>query len=227
MRIAGPFQPLPEFALMMSPDVRMNRAMQYLFASGIVLSVICIASEASGYPAPTFSVEDAAPRATHIVVATEGDEIDGQLTVIDSWKGDLKTNEVILVPEMKAWSPVDARKALGAYRGLYLALDPELVEHLPTHVSCKRIVLFLIKKADRWKPASKTRLMSMSAAWIEDRYVLTYVQHSNPGPLELCPCRDSADEFKATVAKVMHRLPGEFQANDMFVPLGDEVLPKP
>ncbi len=211
----------------MSPGFPMAAAMRNFVALGIVSSAMCIASEASGRLAPTFNLEDAAPRATHIVVATEGDKVDGRLTVIESWKGDLKTNEVILVPEMKAWSPVDARKALGAYRGLYLALDPELVKHLPTHVSCKRIVLFLIKDADRWKPASKTRLMSMSAAWIEDRYVLTYVQHSNPGPLELCPCRDSADEFKATVAKVMHRPPGEFQANDMFVPLGDEVSPKP
>jgi len=179
--------------------------MKHLFATGIVVSAMCIASEASGYPAPTFSIEDAAPRATHIVVATEGDKIDGNLTIIESWKGDLKTNEVINVPEMKAWSRVEARRVLGDYQRLYRALNPQLVERLPTHVSCKRVVLFLIKKGDRWEPASTTREMSMSAAWIEDRYVLRYVQHHNPGPLELCPCREGEEEFKATVEKVMHR----------------------
>ena len=208
---------------MVSIDVRLCRAMRQLSASGIVLCVMCIASEASGYPAPTFSIEDAAPRATHIVLATEGDEIDGQLTVIDSWKGDLKANEVIKVPEMKAWSRVEARRILGDYENWYRVTHSELINHLPTHVSGKRIVLFLIKDADRWRPASKTGEIEMSVAWVEGRYVLAYRQHFNPGPVELWPSRETAEEFKANVAKVMHRPPGDFRANDFFAPLSDDV----
>lgn len=178
-----------------------------------------LASTALGYPAPSFSLEDAAPRATHIVVATEGDEIDGKLTVIECWKGNLKAQDVILVPQMKAWSRVAEREVLGEMAGFYKAMYPKRVERLPSHVSCKKVVLFLIREGETWKPASKTQLMSMSVVWIENGLVLWYIQHFNPGPQKLCPGSDSVDEFKMSVTEVMNRSPGDFKANDWFVPL--------
>jgi hypothetical protein len=193
--------------------------------TGMSACATFIASTALGYPAPSFSIEDAAPRATHIVVATEGDEIDGRLTVIECWKGNLKAQDVILVPQMKAWSRVEEREVLGTMKDFYKALRPELVERLPSHVSCKRIVLFLIRDGEIWMPASKTQMMSMSAVWIEDGIVLRYVQHLNPGPSELCPYSQCMDELKASVAKVMNRPPGDFQANDSFVPLERQEMP--
>jgi hypothetical protein len=191
-----------------------------MFACATVL-----ASTALGYPAPSFSIEDAAPRATHIVVATEGDEIDGELTVIECWKGNLKAREVISVPQMKTWSQVDAREVLGEMAGFYKAMYPERVERLPSHVSCKEVVLFLIRDGETWKPASKTQLMSMSAVWIENGLVLRYIQLFNPGPQELCPCSDSVDEFKMSVTEVMNSSPGDFKANDWFVPLERQDMP--
>ena len=49
---------------------------------------------------PSFNLDYCTWQATHIVIATEGDEIDGTLTVVDSWKGDLRPGEAVSIPDL-------------------------------------------------------------------------------------------------------------------------------
>ena len=45
---------------------------------------------------PSFDLDYSLWKATHIVLATERNVIDGHLKVIESWKGDLKTDSEIV-----------------------------------------------------------------------------------------------------------------------------------
>ena len=96
--------------------------------------------------------------------------------------------------------------------------SPKLVHRLPTHVSCNKIVLYLIKDGESWAPESKTQLISMSLAWIEDRDVFVYTQVFQSGPTEICTMSCSADELETRTREIMDRPAKEFRANDLFVP---------
>lgn len=87
----------------------------------------------------SFCARDCAWNATHIVVATEDPVIDGVLTVIESWKGDLDVGEGITIPELARFASEDSRE-----------IDKNLREYdssTPTHITCQKMALFLKKKA--------------------------------------------------------------------------------
>src|SRR5215470_749412 len=79
----------------------------YLLTSGLL--VLLFVSSASGGIRPSFSPEASGWRATDIVVVTEGGEIDGVLKILETWKGDLKPGQTIIVPELAEFRTDEAR----------------------------------------------------------------------------------------------------------------------
>ncbi len=78
--------------MMMRNTTRTRRGMPGLvlrFCGGLLLLGV-FASSASAAIRPSFYLDYSVWKATHIVLATEGDSIDGRLRVIESWKGNLE-----------------------------------------------------------------------------------------------------------------------------------------
>jgi hypothetical protein len=157
---------------------------------------------------PSFHAEMAAWNATHIVLATEGEKINGRLEVRESWKGDLKPGEEINVPELKQFQP-DAARAIGRR----YTFTKEKPDTLPKTVTCQRMVLFLVrgeaadgKESPAWRSAMTVSNhplpMAVSVAWLEGEEAIAIQQVMNPGPAVLMPLRENAKEFRAFVAQV-------------------------
>jgi len=172
---------------------------------------------------PRFDLEGSTWEATHIVVATEGEKIDGGLRVIESWKGDLGKGDVITVPELKAFAAED-RRAIAwdevAIRRKMAGGKWRVGRLGPTHVTGARMVLFLRKAGARrpggrgpagatgmpskraWEPTSTYGLMKTSVTWIE--HGEAYGFDIGLGPSVLLPLwmskydmRDRADRILA------------------------------
>jgi hypothetical protein len=61
-----------------------------LLKSSYVVIIFLLAYPAAGAGIrPSFNLQNCSWHATHVVVATEGEKIDGVLKVLESWKGDL------------------------------------------------------------------------------------------------------------------------------------------
>src|SRR5206468_844470 len=58
---------------------------------------------------PSFHLDTCSWRATHVVVVSEGETIDGAVTVLESWVGDLRPGDTLAVPELAAFAPEKAR----------------------------------------------------------------------------------------------------------------------
>jgi hypothetical protein len=58
---------------------------------------------------PSFYLDHSSKKATHILVATEGLNIDGVLEVLEPWKGDLRKGDRITVPELALFHSAEAR----------------------------------------------------------------------------------------------------------------------
>lgn len=121
-------------------------------ATVCALALVGPARHASAEAAPDFDLDRCVWNATHIVVATEGDRIDGRLTVIESWLGSLNRGSELDLPRL-------ARLAPDAARGVTKDL----------RVSGSRMVLFLALDAGTgsWTPASDWWELEGSVCWVE------------------------------------------------------------
>jgi hypothetical protein len=138
----------------------------------VVVLLLLVASErALAFIRPSFILDDCAWNASHIVVVSEGEKIDGVVEVLESWKGDLKKGDQIKVPELAVFA---AEKNRAVSRRL---LDDGKVV-IPSHVTCSRMILFLIKKQEiaglgvpakvSWLPANTWwKQMDVSTVWVE------------------------------------------------------------
>lgn len=133
---------------------------------------------------------------THIVVVTEGDKIDGVLEVVESWKGDLKKGQKLTFPELARFSSLESR-AVQRSRDDFASLLPSKnkeqlllkgIERKVSHVTCSRMILFLVrqqaphgKSGVKWLPGSMTAEQDWPgapepnvlgcAAWVENRLI--------------------------------------------------------
>ena len=160
---------------------------------------------------PSFDTEQAAWNATHVVVASEGEVIDGRLDVLESWKGDLKAGHTIEIAELKQFLPVAARSIDRRF-----TFNGDRRAGIPQVVSCQRMVLFLVrnqaadgKESPVWQSAitiGPHRLpMTVSVAWLEGEEAFAVQQPENPGPALLMPLTRSAKEFRTFVEQVISR----------------------
>jgi hypothetical protein len=183
------------------------------FARGLLLVAIGLAGPTSvafaGRIEPAFHTETAAWNATHIVLSSEGEEIDGRLKVRESWKGDLKPGDEIEFPELKKFQPDEARRIDRRF-----TFTSEKPEALAKTVTCQRMVLFLVRgdaadgnPSPAWRPAmtvgDRPLPMAVSVAWLEGEEALAIQQVMNPGPAVLMPLPENAKDFRAFVAQVV------------------------
>jgi hypothetical protein len=146
------------------------------------------ATESFARSQPPFRFDAAVWEATHIVVVTEGEKIDGVVEVLESWKGDLRKGERITVPALAAFA--SAKMRVIWKRRCREDTGP------PAAVTCSRMVLFLIRqqdKADGGRPGKTTWLpanlwwkeIRIAPAWIEADHVFAFAQQLHPGPSRL------------------------------------------
>jgi hypothetical protein len=122
-------------------------------------------------PRPSFRLDSASWYATHVIVATEGESIDGTLTVLESWKGDVRAGETVTIPELAAFRTEESR---GVSKGWRQDGEP------PLFVTGKRMILFLTRKEGRWSGVFHDDLKT-SVVWIERGAAYAFSQIINPG----------------------------------------------
>jgi hypothetical protein len=158
---------------------------------------------------------------THIVVVTEGDEIDGKVRVLESWKGDLKKGDEIDIPALAIFADPKERTLSGPF---HIPKNVPLSRKVQYHgyriknwvsgkgplikikkVTCKRMVVFL-KKADgenaddtMWTPSSYGKDIKTAVIWVESGWTYAWLQLINPGPLYLTGPRGSEKDYKQRV----------------------------
>lgn len=132
---------------------------------------------------PSFDLEHSVWKATDIVLATEGDVIDGSLRVIETWRGGLKPGNEVHLPDLAEFAP-DSSRRLHAF----------LSEGTPGAddvVSGSTMILFLVRSEEKgpdsttWHPAGyfPESGFNISVAWVEDGETYALTQAMNPGPL--------------------------------------------
>jgi hypothetical protein len=149
---------------------------------------------------PSFSLEYSAWDATDIVVATEGEKIDGHLTVLEVWKGPLRPDDKLSIPELSKLAPESERSIADEL------FAPKKAGMPRDHVTGARMVLFLKRSSDapgKWAPTGWFNDMLISIAWIEKSHVFAFQQIMNPGDTLLLPLNLSDQEFQAQVADIV------------------------
>src|SRR6266478_2770569 len=146
---------------------------------------------------PSFSSESCSWRATDIVVVTEGKEIDGVFTILESLKGDLKPGQTIKIPEMAEFKSAEARVIADSW-------FPPKEAGPRKYVTGQTMILFLIDSqkprprddqdndnsegeatpsTSRWRSANPMGDdVKYSSAWIEAGEAYCFIQLMNPGP---------------------------------------------
>jgi hypothetical protein len=124
---------------------------------------------------PSFYVDAVSWDATHVIVATEGEAIDGTLTVLESWKGELQPGETVTVPALAAFRTEESRRVSKGWS----SGEPLLF------VTGKRMILFLTRKDGRWSGADDDDLMKTAVVWIERGAAYAFTQLMIPGDSEL------------------------------------------
>lgn len=140
---------------------------------------------------PSFDPDVCAAKATDIVVVTEGKEIDGKVTVVEWWRGELRPGDTLELPELAAFRSQESRQ-----------VHPWFFEDttkLPATVNGNQMVLFLVKREGKWEGAGTD--MQTSIVWLEAHSAFAFVQISNPGDAELVRLDQSERELHGLVQK--------------------------
>jgi len=135
--------------------------------------LLALGVRASAELLPSFHLDDRAWEATHIVVVSEGGTIDGEVTVLESWWGDLPKGTALRLPDLKVYA-TEGSRAISDFCG-------KVPEHGPKSVTCARMVLFLRRDGESWLPAAKWGGFDVSVVWIESGRTFARVQVMNPG----------------------------------------------
>lgn len=145
---------------------------------------------------PSFHLESCAMNATDIVVADEGETIDGELTVLEVWTGGLKPGATIHLPGLERFAHQNPRTE----HRFWIGRPGD--EQEPVIVDGRRMVLFLkrvpeqdkqesaappkdVEEADVWTHASRWGDIGASVAWVHEKKTFAYQQVVNPGPSAL------------------------------------------
>lgn len=151
---------------------------------------------------PSFKLHACAWHATDIVVVTEGEAIDGNVEVLEPWKGNLRRGDRITIPELAGFAPEKNRAVSKAWFS-----NDEVVPL----VTSSRVALFLVRSEEHaggvgtlWRPADRISSdMNVSIAWIENDQVFAFVQQVNPGPSQLISSGMSERQFRKVVDDIV------------------------
>jgi len=156
---------------------------------------------------PSFRLEATTWRATDIVVVTEGDVIDGNLNVVETWKGTLSPGDAVSIKELGEFATTESRTVKPPW-----SFKPEK-EPPPVIVSGKKMVLFLRRSLTSppdgtnkpvWEPASPFKDMNTSVVWVEGQAAYSFQQLMHPGPSELTVLNQPEARIKEIVGGLVH-----------------------
>ena len=172
-----------------------------------IAACIFLVNNAYGNPIPGLHWPTAIKEATHVVLVSEGETIDGVLQTVECWKGDLQPGDILEVPELAQFASPESRMIEEGESSLKHKM-----------VTGNRMILFLTKAqvwADwkkvalkaKWLPApgfpepssmhpDKNARMRISVAWIEDGKLCAYFVDPGPGKQTLRASESSPDEIK-------------------------------
>lgn len=139
-------------------------------AMRVLVLLLALAVPAAAGMKPSFWLDSVAWRSSHIVVATEGDKIDGKLIVIDCLAGVVKSRSIVELPGLAKFS--DER----------LRVIHESLRATSERVDGSRMVLFLAEGIGSFKGAAEYGGIEVSTAWIRNEKAYALVQLINPGP---------------------------------------------
>lgn len=144
-----------------------------------ILSRVCVIllfKSAQGRAAsePSFSLDHLVRTAKHIVLATEGDTIDGKITVLASYKGNLHPGSEITVPLLAQLS--DSKQRVIMPRLLFQKHG----KPLHSEVTCKTMLLFLDGDGNDLHPPYFPEYFTW-LCWLEGDRVYARIQEMNPG----------------------------------------------
>lgn len=175
---------------------------------------------------PSFMLDSCAWKASHIVIATEGDVIDGNLSVLESLKGDLRIGESIVIADFAGFNNPELRQVgtemeflnfradqyrlAPAKRPNRIILDsgtgPQQAIRRQA-ISCSRFVLFLMDEDSGstkiWKPAAPFGGFFVSAVWLESHGTYGFYQTMNPGPSELVKLYSSESRIRELITEII------------------------
>lgn len=169
----------------------------------LAASVLAIASVA-----PSFDLDANAWSATDVLVVSEGNAIDGEVTVLEAWKGALPTGGVHAISGLAELAAPEARRSP----------DGQVV-------GAGRMVLFLRRAAGgdapSLQPAASWGGMRVSVAWLDRGRAWAFVQREDGGPLLLSDVGTELD-LEARVA-ALTALQSELRATSAIGDLDQRV----
>jgi hypothetical protein len=150
---------------------------------------------------PSFSLDHCSWNASHIVLV-QTTARDGVVSVVESWKGDLKPVDSLEIPELKPNKDAVPISSYPKPPG-FDSEDPQgISEQIPRQPVGSRMILFLKKKEEGgaglpsagnttgtlWESASTWGGMKVSVLWIDSGKAYCFNQWMNPGPSALIQC---------------------------------------
>ena len=159
-----------------------------------VLLVCLLTTPAHGAFRASFWLPELAWEATDIVVVRDTPVLDGRVTVLEVWHGDLVPRAELVLPELAAFASEGARR-----------IEKGWSEHPldAVHVTGDRIVLFL-RRGEKIQPAAPSGGLRVSAAWLEEDRAFGFVQTINPGPVRLVNLEE-AGSLRERVRKIANQ----------------------
>ena len=163
----------------------------------LVLAMLFLPATAGAALIPSFDLESRTWDATHIVVVTEAEKIDGEVRVLESWKGELERGDLLVLKELASFASKESRR-IGGWLGF---------EESDECVTGARMVCFLTKSGDTWQSAGGKDwrpAMEISVAWIDHGTVYARVLHRPRDPQAGAPARGptySARRFRHFVTR--------------------------
>jgi hypothetical protein len=164
---------------------------------GLLIFLFCISESHAGMR-PSFSLEYSAWNATHIVIAAEGEEIDGKLEILEPLKGDLGAGEMIFLNQLAGLKTENSRQICEDWN----------LKSSGKFVSGSRMILFLRKDNDSkeiWKPTDLFDELKTSVMWIENDKAYAFEQIANPGPSLLIDLGQTESEVKTRILEIIQK----------------------
>jgi hypothetical protein len=155
--------------------------------------------EAHGEIRPSFELEACAWAATDIVIASEGDHIDGQLQVQKVLAGALKKGDALEIPELAEFRTGEKRTVLPQWY-------QDTGGDAPRVLTGQTLSLFLKRggpEGQTWSPAASFGGMDVSILWLEEDAAYGFTQVINPGPAVLTRQEVSCEELEETVLEIV------------------------
>jgi len=178
-------------------------------------SLILLVLAHPAFPAirPSFRLDHSSWHATHIVLAITT-PVDGTFKVIESWKGDLRVGERLVIPELR---PEPNAVPISRYPKEWSeAVRGGVSEQIPREPAGSSVVLFLKSSADGqvptsrtdesgrrgWEPSDIMDTMKASVVWMDGDQPYCFTQLMNPGPSVLSALPYSEEKLRNRVAEI-------------------------